>query len=256
MAELIALPLLPLLSWQGKRTRANTPRLPEASGLPHGLCKFTGTNNANYQTLRLISIGESTVAGVGVDTYEQSITGQFAHQLSTQLKTNVAWQALGKNGADIAEGIATLLPQLPDASPNPDILLIAFGVNDTTAFRSNAAFRTNLTQLTDALEKRLSPKLILISGVPPMHAFPALPQPLRMVLGLKARSLDKVARQLAKERPGLLHVPTTLDIQDTTLMAHDGYHPSAKGAQAWGRQLTNAYLDAQANPAINRGKNP
>ncbi|MCU6434364.1 SGNH/GDSL hydrolase family protein [Undibacterium sp. Jales W-56] len=252
-AELVALPLLPLLSWQGKRVRANTPRLPEASGLPSGVCAYSATysttspvaDNPGGKTLRLIGLGESTIAGVGVDRYEQSITAQFALALSGQLQADVAWQALGKNGADIAEAIATLLPLLPEASPRADILLIAFGVNDTTAFKSNRRYRADLTQLIDAVEQHFSPKLIVISGVPPLHAFPALPQPLRMVLGIKARSLDNVARQLASARPRLLYVATGFDIQDAALMAHDGYHPSAKGAQAWAAQLTGACLQAQ-----------
>ena len=111
LAELIALPLYPLLSWQGKRTRATTPRLPEASGARFGMSYYEPEQNANRDVgFRLVSVGESPVAGVGVANQEFAITAQLAKALAQRLKTNVSWQAVGKNGADIASAIQHLLP--------------------------------------------------------------------------------------------------------------------------------------------------
>ncbi|WP_050464089.1 SGNH/GDSL hydrolase family protein [Herbaspirillum autotrophicum] len=235
LPEAIALPLLPLLSAQGKRTRRITPRMPEAAGPRSGLA---GATVGSMAPLSMLSLGESPVAGVGVALQEQAITAQFAQALAERLQRAVAWQACGKNGATIADALAELVPQLP-AVP-VQMVLLAFGVNDTTAFRSNARYREHLHQLLQTLTTRLQPALIVVAGVPPLHLFPALPQPLRFVLGLKARCLDQTTRQLAAAFPGTLYVPVVSDNARRELMAADGYHPSRSGVIEWAQQLTAA----------------
>jgi hypothetical protein len=48
-------------------------------------------------------------------------------------------------------------------------------------------------------------------GVTPVGSFPLLPQPLRTVLGLRARLLDPAAAQRAARRPGVVHIPAPID---------------------------------------------
>lgn len=239
LPEVIALPLLPLLSMQGKRTRRITPRLPEAAGPRSGLVECAGSIAS---PLTLLGLGESPVAGVGVALQEQAITARFGQALSAQLQRPLAWQAYGKNGATIADALADLVPQLPPVSVQKpvDIVLLAFGVNDTTAFHSSARYREHLQQLLQTLTTRVQPGLIVIAGVPPLHLFPALPQPLRYVLGMKAKSLDQTGRNLAATIPGTLYVPIASDNARRELMATDGYHPSALGVAEWAQQLTLA----------------
>jgi lysophospholipase L1-like esterase len=234
LPELIALPLLPFLLAQGKRTRRVTPRLPEAAG------PLAGTTPCAYTAapVSMLAIGESPVAGVGVMTHEEGITGQFAQALSARLNRPVAWRACGKNGVTVRQALDQILPLIP-AQP-VDIALVAFGVNDTTAFHSVARWRADLQALLAALELRCSPRLILLSGVPPLARFPALPQPLRWVMGLKAQALDMAARELARGLPRTRYVALALDAADPAMMASDGYHPSAKGCSAWAGLLADA----------------
>ena len=245
LPELLALPLLPWLYAQGKRTRRVTPRLPEADGAREGLCAPAEVGDAVPAVL--IAIGESPVAGVGVERQEEAITAQFAQELAVALKRPVQWRAFGKNGATVADASREILPQLQQVpaqqAGETRILLIAFGVNDSTAFHSSCRYRRDLAALACALQQQLSPTLLLISGAPPLHLFPALPQPLRHVLGMKAAALSRVAQQLAAELPQAIYVPVRSDARERSLMAHDGYHPSAAGARVWAQQLAHAAVE-------------
>jgi lysophospholipase L1-like esterase len=234
LPELIAAPLLPFLIAQGRYTRRVTPRLPEAGGPVNG---FAGSSYV-APSLSLLSLGESPVAGVGVGTHEEAITGQFAQALSICLQRPIAWRACGKNGITAREAMEQLIPTIP-AEP-VDLAFVAFGVNDSTAFHSVARWRKDLGDVLDALEARCAPRLTVLSGVPPLGHFPALPQPLRWIMGLKAQTLDHAALQLASTRSRTRHVPMLLDTGNASLMAHDGYHPSAKGCAAWAQLLVNA----------------
>lgn len=231
LPELIALPILPFLIAQGRHTRRITPRLAEAAGAQAGLA---GEAHA-VQPITLLAVGESPVAGVGVDTHEQAITGQLAHALASRLQRPVQWRACGKNGITVREAMALVMPDVPEEPV--DIVLVVFGVNDTTAFRPVSGWIRDLRALLDLLEQRCRPKLVMLSGVPPMRYFPALPQPLRSVMGLKADVLDRAAQEIAAERAQTFHVPIALDTNDRTMMASDGYHPSAKGCTAWAQLL-------------------
>jgi lysophospholipase L1-like esterase len=247
LPELIALPLLPFLFWQGKRTRRITPRLPEAQG---PTCGATGSSFAG-RPLKLLTVGESPVAGVGVDMHENAITGQFAAALAREFRRPIEWRACGRNGVTVREALQQVVPAIP-VEP-VDLALIAFGVNDTTAFRPVARWRDDLSELVEAVKVRCRPQLILLSGVPPVGRFPALPQPLRAVMGLKANALDAATRDIAAAMPQVLYVPLALDPAEAALMAHDGYHPSAAGCVAWGSALANA---CRHHPALSSTSAP
>lgn len=231
LPELVALPLYPLLVAQGRRARRITPRMPEA------VAPYDGVAGAHHAgtALSLLTIGESPVAGVGVDSHENAITGQLAHALSAELKRPVTWSARGKNGVTVRDAIEKVVPQLP--AQDVDIVLVAFGVNDTTAFRSIARWRCDLRELIETVEARCHPRLVLLSGVPPVGRFPALPQPLRWVMGLKAAALDRAAQDLARTLSRTRYVALDLDGRDRSLMASDGYHPSQRGCAAWATML-------------------
>ncbi|MES2037976.1 MAG: SGNH/GDSL hydrolase family protein [Pseudomonadota bacterium] len=241
--ELVAALLYPLLAWQGRRTRAVTPRLPEASDHAYGLWAHVNPAVEKYEVL---GIGESPVAGVGVANYEEAITAQLAKALADKLDTAVAWQALGQNGARLSWA-RQVLPAFRQAqghaSPAWDVILVAFGVNDTTSFCPVSSYRVELQSLMDELQMLLKPSgLIVLAGVPPMQVFPALPAPLRQVLGMKARALDQINREMATSRQQVLHLPFTANLQDVRQMAEDGYHPSALGVSIWAEELAKTFL--------------
>lgn len=238
LPELIALPLLPLLLVQGRRMRARTPRLPEAGGERHGV----QAGHAGAAPLRLLSVGESPVAGVGVARQDEAITAQFACELAAATSRPVQWRAFGRNGATVRDALAELVAQVPQEPV--DVLLVAFGVNDAVAFRRVGAWQEDVLALLDQLRQRCQPGLVLVSGVPPMQEFPTLPHPLRWVMGLKAAALDRGLQALARRHGWLHHVPIVLGTRhDATLTAEDGYHPSAHGCRIWAGLLADAYLE-------------
>jgi hypothetical protein len=85
------LPLLPLLYVQGRIVRRRTPKVPEAIG------PSSGRVQGGEPALRLVVIGESTVAGVGAPTHAEALTGQLAVAIARKRQRAVRWQALGRS---------------------------------------------------------------------------------------------------------------------------------------------------------------
>lgn len=214
--------LLPLLVWQGRRTRRDTPRLPEASGAD------TGQWGEGEPVYRVLVIGESTAAGVGVDDHASGLASQLARALHQGDGQTCGWQTLGQNGARLAQVIKVVeqAPLLP-----ADSVLVSMGVNDTTGFTSLWRYRQQLLRLQSVLALRFAAPLLLLT-VPPMHRFTALPQPLRMMLGWRARQIDQVKHDLATRWPERFRHVAYPPMSDTRLLASDGYHPGHLGYQA------------------------
>ncbi len=233
-AAIGSLALAPLLLVQGRAVRRRTPQLPSAAGPPSGLVAGPGP------ALRLLVLGESTVAGVGAPTHTEALAGQTAAALAARLDRAVAWRAAGQSGATADDVRTRLIPTIP---PEPvDLALVALGVNDTLRFRSPRRWAADLAALVAALRARVGPAPVVLAAVPPLGRFPALPQPLRAVLGLRARLLDLTAADLAPTLPSVTHLPIGIPVTPAMFCA-DGFHPGPAGYRRWGALLAAGVVD-------------
>ena len=65
-------------------------------------------------------------------------------------------------------------------SKRADLIVIAFGVNDVLEHTALRTYAYALKALVGAARSHFSPDApVLLAAAPPMHKFPALPQPLR-----------------------------------------------------------------------------
>ena len=223
----LALASLPLALPLALHTRRTALRLPPAAGAQSGLAG-TGLVGA---PLRLLLIGESTVAGVGVEAQEAALAGQLAQALATRLQRPVAWRACGENGITAFDACERLLPLA--LSEPADLVLLVFGVNDTTHLSSLARWEDSLRALSRALSAR--GERVVFTGVPPIQHFSALPWLLRRLLGLRAALLDAELRRISAQE-GAQYARLELEFAEEYL-ARDGYHPSALGYRVWGEGL-------------------
>lgn len=223
----LLLALAPIALPQALWTRRTALRLPPAEGAQSGLAGAA----LGGEPLRLLLIGESTVVGVGVEAQEVALAGQLAQALAVRLGRPVAWRACGENGITADRACARLLPLALDEPA--DLVLLVFGVNDTTHLSSLKRWESALRVLSRAMSERGAQ--VAFTAVPPIQHFSALPWLLRRLLGLRAGLLDAALRRLSVEERAQ-YVRLDLSFADDYL-ACDGYHPSALGYRVWGEGL-------------------
>lgn len=221
---------LPLFAWQAYRLRRDIPRLPEAPGPREGRC------DGAEPELLLTAIGESTVAGVGAPDHEQALSGQCAFALASRTGRAVRWQASGHNGATARQ---TRYQHVPNVDPQSDIVVIALGVNDVLSGCAPETWRQNLLKLLASLRRRAPEATVVLSGVPPMGYFPAIPQPLRGMLGIRAAAFDRVCGLVAASCPSTLYVPIPFE-GGRQFFCEDRFHPSPLGYERWGTLVGEA----------------
>ena len=189
--------------------------------------------------LRVVWLGDSTAAGVGVDEPDDALANVVARALGRPVDLEVR----AVSGARIGDVVDDQAP-VP-AELEADVVFVSVGANDVTHLTSRDDFRDRYRSLLDRLG---GAEEIVLLGVPDMGAIPRLAQPLRAVAGLRGRELDEVVREVAAES-GATYVPIAaatgpaFRAQPERLFAADDYHPSASGYRLWADAVLAAVGD-------------
>ena len=226
------LALAPVLLWQGRQVRRNALRLPEAEGPREGVA---GTGKV---CLRVLIVGDSSAAGVGAKNQTQALAGRLSEALSQRLGGAVVWQLIARSG-DTTRVSLTAVRKL---SLHPaDVMVTALGLNDMVAQVSPKIWLARLDKLDRIAVKRAGVKHIVHAGIPPIHSFPLLPNPLRWVLGADALAYNRELRHWVKRWPERWWLPLPFEndqpSDSSVLMAEDGFHPGPAIYALWAEQL-------------------
>ncbi|WP_337080515.1 SGNH/GDSL hydrolase family protein [Acinetobacter pittii] len=225
--KLSTLALLPVLFIQGTKVRKNTPRLLEASGERQGIV-------GNGRPLSLLILGDSAAAGVGVETQKDALSGAIISELQDQY--SIRWKLHAKTG-DTTKQVFQAVRHLEQQ--NYDVVVTSIGVNDVTKLTSASSWIKQQKQLFQYIQARFQPKLIIVSGVPPMQHFPALPNPLAWLFGKYAEQMNQVLDKWLESQNQFKFIQYDIEhFQAMNLpMASDGFHPSKEIYAIWGQQV-------------------
>ena len=226
------LPVAPFLYLQGQYVRRKVGLLPDAQG------EKTGHYGVPETFVKLLVIGESTVAGLGARTHETALAGQFAKFLSCRIEKGVRWTAIGKNGVTAQRTIEELVPQIPDGKF--DYIVIGLGGNDVLKLSSPRKWRDSMTQLIGILRRQNPAAKIFITNVAAVNLSPALPQPIRGILQQLAKLHNANILEFARNFEDVFYYP-----QPQTVPADffsDGIHPSETGYAVWAEDMIKTLL--------------
>ena len=224
MNPIATLALAPLLLVQGSHVRRTIVRLPEPPGVREGR---VGAG----PPLRLLVLGDSSACAVGADSQDEGLAARLAQALGARF--DVTWRCHARSGAKSVEALAEL-----DALGGArfDVAVSVLGANDATGRTFAGAFERTQRAILARLRGRHGARCVVLSGLPPMHAFPALPQPLRAYIGARAKRLDAVLARLMAGAGDGFHFPLSIG-EAPDLVATDGFHPSARAYALWAEAL-------------------
>jgi lysophospholipase L1-like esterase len=227
--------LAPVIVPQGIWTNLRVPTLPEPPGARQGTA---GTG----PLLRLLIVGDSAAAGVGVSHQDEALLGQVVSRLAGHYR--VEFDLRAKTGFTTTD----ILRQLGDMEPRDyDVALTSLGVNDVLALTSRSAWLARQAQLRDLLRSKFGVRLIVLSGLPPVHSFPALPQPLRWHLGNRATEFNEALGSAIDSEPDVRLINLRFEA-DVGMMASDGFHPGIPIYAEWGARAARLILADAGQP--------
>lgn len=221
--QLAAIALAPVLLGQAFFVRRYVRVLPEAVGPRQG-------QQGQGPRLRILLLGDSSAAGVGAPTQDAALLGQIVARLAKDF--TVEYCLIAQSGARTADALAWLA----EHDGQYDLVITALGVNDVTKGTSQRTYIAGQRALWRRLAEQHSARRILVSGVPPIGSFPALPQPLRGVIGARASVFARALARAAESEDQVRLVPFDGKLNPHD-MATDGFHPGPVIYSAWADRL-------------------
>ena len=224
--------LTPLMLLQAAWVRLTVPVLPEPPGAREG-------STGNGPPLGLLIVGDSAAAGVGAGHQDEALLGQLVSRLAPQF--SVSWRLLAKSGhktLDTLEALDGL------GSQSFDVAVTSLGVNDVIGRVDIGEWREQQAELRRLLRDKFGVGTLIISGLPPMHEFPALPQPLRSYIGASAtRFNDILEADIAAD--GRAHFVDLRFDADISMAASDGFHPGPGVYSEWAQRVVAFVLKSR-----------
>ena len=221
--------LSPILVPQVLWVRGRTPLLEEPEGPRRGRA-------GQGPELRLLIVGDSAAAGVGASHQDEALLGQLLQRLTPSY--TVKWDLRATTGHKTADAIEVVENMEPDRF---DVAVTSLGVNDVTGLVRTSQWLEQQEQLRSLIRQKFNVRRILVSGLPPMHEFPALPQPLRAHVGAQASRFDHDLKSSIADDD----IARFVDIrftEDQTLMARDGFHPGPAVYAEWAERVAGAIV--------------
>ncbi|QOD61930.1 SGNH/GDSL hydrolase family protein [Polaribacter haliotis] len=245
---IISFPLIPILLIQGKKIRKETPRLPEAIK-PKGYLK---TNSK--KTLKIITIGESTIAGVGVDIHENGFTGALIKELSEKNNISVLWRVYAKSGYTTKQITKKLVPKIEET--NADLIVIGLGGNDAFKLNSPIMFILNIEKLIKSIQKKFPRTPIYFTNMPPIKEFPAFTKTIKFVIGNLVEIFGERLRKKVKRKKRVFYNSEIVTLKswskkynlknDVAIYFSDGVHPSKLTYEIWGKDMAQFIMKKRA----------
>ncbi|MEL6435514.1 MAG: SGNH/GDSL hydrolase family protein [Pseudomonadota bacterium] len=221
--------MLPVYVWQGLRVRMRIERLLPAETAMSG----RAGGDKGDADIKLLVMGDSTVASVGMDTIEDTFAHAIAHAVADAHDCSVEWRAIGANSATSGELRDFVLPHIEERHWTH--IFVSVGINDMKNFHLVSHFKRNFGTLLYALRTRFPDAELIWTPIPNMRLCPALPKALSEVLAARADLINAMGERLCHERGATATTPVS-DV-DETCFARDGFHPNGKGYRVWGRHL-------------------
>jgi lysophospholipase L1-like esterase len=241
MANREKLKLFPIVLAQAVITRRRAPVLPEAAGPREGVVEvgLDPDAPATDHPLRLLIVGDSSAAGVGVAHQDRALAGYLTRTVAVRGHRPVRWQLKAKSGVTSQQALR-LVQRDPPAEA--DVAVVAIGVNDVVQQVSPRRAVISRARLADWLLEHTGVLHVVFAPLPPVHEMPLLPQPLRRVAGVDARRHDEATAAWAATRRDVSHVPIAMSL-NASVMAEDGFHPGEPVYRLCGEALGRYVVD-------------
>ena len=227
LAALLSWLLLPFYITFGPFIRARTIRMAPAFGPTRGTIPGAG------KPIRLLVLGDSAVAGVGVARTRQALPARIAIEMGARTGRPVLYSAYGNNSAVAGELRDYVVPNLPEQAFTHIVLVV--GANDAKNFHSTGRWKREFGTLLYTLRARYPDADIVWSRLFEFRKLPAIPAPLGWFLDLRRSIVCRVADELCLERGA--HSAPWMDVTHAEGLSLDGFHPSELGCRAWAVHL-------------------
>ncbi|MBW3087333.1 SGNH/GDSL hydrolase family protein [Bifidobacterium sp. 82T24] len=224
---------------------------PEPAGERSGLVgEQYGGDGGTARPFTLVAVGDSMVAGCGVDDQAKGLIPDLARGIADVLERPVRWSTHGKLGATMRRVRYRLLPEVAE---KPDLLVLCAGSNDIMAQRSEKEWSADLAATLD--EAAALADDIVVYSCGQLYNSPSLGATLRRYLEGRVDAQTAASKRICAGRDVIYLDMTHEDVKadDAQFYADDHFHPGEFGYRYMADRsielLRDHLLDLKARPS-------
>jgi lysophospholipase L1-like esterase len=208
--------------------------------------------------LRLVVLGDSTTAGVGVDRPEDALPHLIAQRVARIEARPVHVVSYGWAGARAADVATTQLPRALEPLrahetepflPGADVVAVVIGANDATHNTPPRRFRTSVRTILAGIVAAAPNARVVLAGIPAFRGALRGVEPLIFLADQYARLLRPISRAEAA-RAGVAHADLAREVPPRIqgrrdFLSVDQFHPSVVGYSMWADVIVEALWGAR-----------
>lgn len=204
--------------------------------------------------LRLVVLGDSTTAGVGVDQAEDALPHLLADRIAAAERRPVHVVSYGWAGARVADLAGQLRRALEPLRatesepflPGADIVAVIIGSNDATHNTAPRRYRADLRHALEGIRRAAPGARVVLAGIPAFRGVLRAIEPLIFLTDQYARLLRPISRAEAA-RAGVAFADLAGEVsrridRGTPFLSSDRFHPSAVGYGIWADVIFDALV--------------
>jgi lysophospholipase L1-like esterase len=226
----------------------------------HVVMPSSGTTDG--RALRLVALGDSTTAGVGVERAEDSLPYLLAERLAAHETARIHVVSYGWAGARAADVAEKQLPRAieplraGEGSPflsGAHVVAVVIGSNDATHQTPPGRYRASLRTTMAGVRAAAPNARIVLAGIPRFRGALRAIEPLITLADGYARLLRPISRAEA-ERVGAAYadlaggVPPRIE-RGMEFLSSDNFHPSVVGYSLWADVIFEALIGQTSSDA-------
>ncbi len=240
LASLLSWVTFPIYAALGIWVRGRSLRLSPAPG------PRSGQFGIGAAAMRILTIGDSSAAAVGIEHTSGAMAPQIAEKLHTRTGKPVSWHISGHNSATAANIRDIIVPNLAPASYTH--IFVMLGTNDIKNFHTGKRWCKEFGGLLYALRTRFPEAKIYWHQAIDMQKVPALPKFLATMMNWRRVIINGRGAQLCVER-GAVVVPPVENITSAGF-CRDGFHASDAGYNEWSVHMVEHFdFEPRTTPA-------
>jgi hypothetical protein len=181
---------------------------------------------------RMLFIGDTAVSGYGVLNHGLAVVSQTARYVAREHRIGCSWTAINDTELTMSRAAA----EIAHVSTDVDIVVVILGVPDvllgTTVTEWTARLRQLITTAREGVDAECP---VIVSAIPPMYRFRAMPRFLQRILALQIHRLNRASLQVADSVAGVSYSPfPPLDICTVFIQESLNWRTTHS---LWGKQL-------------------
>ncbi|HUF07219.1 MAG TPA: GDSL-type esterase/lipase family protein [Candidatus Binatia bacterium] len=214
----------------------------------------TAANGARRgDRLRLVVLGDSTTAGVGVERAEDALPHLIAQRIADAESRPVHVVSYGWAGARAADVARIQLPRALEPLretetepflPGADVVAVVIGANDATHNTLPWRFRADIRATLAGIRSAAPNARVVLAGIPAFRGALRGIEPLIFLADQYSRFLRPISR-IEAERAGVAHADLAGEVPSRLRGRHDSlssdrFHPSVVGYRVWADVIVEA----------------